>query len=103
MKTVLIVDDNTTILGVMKRTFIEKGYEVTTASSAKEAGEYSEREFDAAIIDGLGGEWIRVCKEVRATRKIIFSVDEGIVEEARREGLEACLKGKDSILEIVSK
>ena len=99
--SVLVVDDEDTSLRAIRRCLEDRGCTVTTVKSADEAREYQKQRFDIVIIDGLKGRYTEVYNFVDAGRKIIFSGDNNILEDAKKKGMESYdkLDGLDQIFE----
>lgn len=99
-KTVLIVDDDRSILQTFRRILERCGYEVETAESGNEAiNKASNRHYDAALLDlrlpDMKGTdiIIRAKQQLRTTAKIMVtgfpSLESGVV--ALEEGADAYL------------
>lgn len=91
-KTVLLVDDEPSVLEDYKFAFANRGYEVKKAMTLEQAKKYSNENFNFVIIDGLGGSCFEVYNIINAERKIIVSGDFKLVEKAKEEGIEAYSK-----------
>lgn len=99
-KTVLIVDDDRSILQTFRRILERCGYEVETAESGAEAiRKASNRHFDAALLDlrlpDMKGTdiLVRAKRQLRSTAKIMItgfpSLESGVI--ALEEGADAYL------------
>jgi DNA-binding response OmpR family regulator len=99
-KTVLVVDDDRSILQTFRRILERCGYEVETAESGGEAiSKANSRHFDAALLDlrlpDMNGTdiLIRAKQQLRSTAKIMVtgfpSLESGVV--ALEEGADAYL------------
>lgn len=100
-KTVLLVDDDSGLLGIYEKYFTRKGHEVKTAMTAEETKKYSEENFDLAIIDGLEGRCFDVHDIINAKRKLICTGDIKLIEEAENRGIEVHDKLKESLRSII--
>lgn len=89
VKTVLIVDDDRSILKSMKRAAELQGYKVMTAASLEETKKYAKQAFNVAIIDGLDGKCFAVYKLVKAARKVILTGEDSYIQTAKEQGIEA--------------
>ena len=93
-RSILVIDDNLSILRTMTRLLSREGYDVYTAQTGKEASEkLSTKKFDAALIDVGLGETLgtdllpQMSKVAPGMLKIIFTgtpMSQGTVDEVNR-------------------
>ena len=88
-KTALVVDDTPDWLDTCKDFLEFRGYNVVTASSAKEAMSHKDETFNIAIIDGLNGNCFGVYDAITAQRKVIFTGEDDYIATAKQRGIEA--------------
>lgn len=102
-KTALLVEDNASCLKAYARYLEDRGYAVTTAMTAEQAKKFYKKQFDVAIIDGLNGECFDIYTKINATKKVIYTGDDKIIEEAKQKGMKVNdkLNGLVSTLESI--
>ena len=92
-KTILIVSNEPDYLEQLSAAFeFDDGYIVTTASSIEEARGYKDKEFDFVVIEGFDGNGVSLHDELNGKRKLIWTSNHRVVNEAKTRGLEAHLK-----------
>ena len=100
-RSILIIDDNSSILRTMTRLLSRESYDVYTAQTGKEASEkLSTKKFDAALIDvglgeTLGTDLLPLMNKVAPNMlKIVFTgtpMSKGTLDEVNREPTYFCL------------
>lgn len=76
MRNILIADDNTQILDVLKEYALREGFQVYTAESGKAALEaFSRREYEAVLLDVMMPEidGFEVCRQIRKKSMVPIS------------------------------
>jgi HD-like signal output (HDOD) protein len=108
--TILIVDDETSILKAVRRTLIPEGFTVLTAESGKEGLEILEKEKIDLIISDYkmpemnGFEFLKQVKKLYPKiYRIILSgyIEEGIVSEAILKGIASTFIGKPWEIDVL--
>ena len=70
MKTILIADDNTQIIEVLRQYAVKEGYQVFTAYDGTETlEEFYKRTYDAVLLDVMmpAPDGFEVCRKIRET------------------------------------
>ncbi len=92
-KRFLLVEDDKSARGTFRRYFDYcPEYELSIASSVREAEELGDLEFDIAIIDGLEGNCFDLLPRLNAKRKVIYTGSDYIYQRAKEKGLEVYMK-----------
>ena len=101
MKKLLIVDDETGIVDEVKEFFLEVGYAVESADTAKQGMDLVQSFLpdvlllDMKLPDMSGLEVLKYCKQAHPKIKVIVNtgyVDQSIIDEAERIGRDAFLQ-----------
>lgn len=112
MNKILIVDDDSSLLEILRLRFQSAGFSPCTADSIKKASELIMTDiFDAAVFDmrlekGTGIDLLREIKKIDAELPVIFLTAYGTIEnavEAMREGAFSYLTKPFDYKELISK
>ena len=102
MKTLLLVEDNPGELEAYRICAKAEGFEVTgIIFPGQLTKQIREQEFDLALIDGLNGGYNLVYSKIKAKRKVVYSNDCMVLNQARTKGWEAESKTGKSLREIL--
>lgn len=96
MAKILLVDDNLTVLTANKNYFERAGYEVKTATSARELLEYVNLEqFDCVVLDIIlpDGHGFELCQNIKKVSDVPILFLSGLMDEKDR--VQAFLSGGD--------
>ena len=86
-KTILVIEDDLSILEAYKVGLKVKDFEGIFASSKSQAEKHLDKKFDYAILDGIKGECFELYEKINADKKIIVTADPKIIEECKNKNI----------------
>ena len=99
--SVLVVEDCEATLSAYKHVLGDRGYDVTSILYCGPQTEIPSKRFDAAVLDGLNGNWLDVANKIDSKKIAIVSGDRDIVKAAEEAGFIARRKLSTNAAKLV--